>query len=1139
MSREATLMKNFKRVASFTLASSMLLSSASFAAIPVVGATVIVEDNAYNIDYLNSNDAAIKDLIAELGDTTPEVFIKVSNDLILDLAGNPVDKANIKAVTYYDAQGNTTKYAAGDGDEIAAELTVESVTAVNNSTATVKLAAPYTGTVSAGDFTFDNGLTVTNAVLGTSKDTVTLTTSSQTEGTVYALSYKGTATGKSFTGVAPEIKNFEIVSAEARSNTEVTVVLADAPLTNLIPSDFTVSPGLNITSVTTNNNVVTLKTSPQTVGITYTITTTTGVGSATFTGKAAVEQAGAISDVEQLNLRQLKVSFNRAIDYDSAMDMETYYLLMVEELSGALSSNRLDKCFADNAVWRIVPGNVNEGGEAGTADDTVDSVIIESTQGNLFGENGIVFVADDGSAVSYNRNLTLEARGLIDANGNYISNSQGAFTVVDANAPKVVSVTNDAQVNAYELSDDLLAAYGPLATDKAYLEVKFNEPVKDNVDFNPHVPGAQVNTSFKIYIDGVEMGNPAQLATIVDPNGLGATVAQESTTEAHKTVLIDVTALTRGKHTIKIVGATDLNGNVMAPNPYQTTFTVSDEILNPPPPSEDVKAKVTGIKQIADNAFEISFDQENVEVANPAGNPAVVIEKAHYDGTNWVNIEADNVPAGDIDLLAVLDVDGKARIIYAPYKWTVIFDADSDVNGIGRVDEATESEFHYDGQKAVVRNVVVQNYVCADNVSKDPYYIGSIHRSSEIFEKDVTAPVVDLVDYDVDNGQLIVTFVDAQFDGDIAAGAGNIKVSRTVAGGTTTDEYFDVAGPAVTVDGKDLIIDLNISNDGNSSLVTAGGELFRSSVYTIAFPQGAVTDVEEDMNADGNADYIMVDVNQPNEMTKTDKSVVVPAEDEEPIPTAEGLVPQTTKGLIQSGADVVNETPTATNVFGDPTTTGTAAFMAQPENQNKILVVFDGEVLESSALNKNNYKFNGAALPAGSDVAFYTDNINTNGGIGAGNDDDNFVIITLPEGTVQKTGRYTIEVSGVTNKTGKVMLPVQDSVTLIDNTKPVAETVSVIGSKQVKVTFDELVDVVSPGDAVNNFVVTVNNVVLAVTAVTEDADGKSLILTLSQDFTVAGARVKVDTKKDANGNMHVQDLAQPANDMAVTTVRNY
>jgi hypothetical protein len=70
----------------------------------------------------------------------------------------------------------------------------------SNTTVEVTFDKPFTNVI-ATDFTFDGGLTVVSASLKPGFDkVVVLTTSSQTGGTIYKLSYKGEDTGKTLTG---------------------------------------------------------------------------------------------------------------------------------------------------------------------------------------------------------------------------------------------------------------------------------------------------------------------------------------------------------------------------------------------------------------------------------------------------------------------------------------------------------------------------------------------------------------------------------------------------------------------------------------------------------------------------------------------------------------------------------------------------------------------------------------------------------------------------------------------------------------------------------------------------------------------------------------------------------------------------
>ena len=1083
-------------------------------------------------------EAAVKALPAEVTEETldaAKASVKAVEDAIAALekaAGENASDAVKAAVAAAKAEAEKTTAAINALEGTKAPLEIASAAAATNTTVTVKLAAPFEGEVAAADFTIE-GLTVTKAVVGTSKDTVTLTTSAQTADKEYTVAYKADAKNSAkFVGKKAEGQAFEISSATSRLNTEVTVVLTDAPLRNLTAADFQIA-GLEVLSVTTNNNVATLKTSPQVGGASYTVTTPVGAGSATFTGLAAVDTAGVISNITLENKRQIKIEFNKAITWATAQDLSNYFIGLTDETNGTLSATSLDKFEAN---WKAVPGTqVISGSNA-----SVNYVIIESTDGSLVDESTSITsgVSSGGLGLTYNEAVTIETRGLKDANG-YTSNSKGAFSVVDAAAPLVQSVTADASINGLfktltpgtSATADRSHLDYTIVNGKAYVEVAFNEPV---ADFD--------NSDFKIYVDGIAIDGTASATKpyVVKTDSDADFINKDGSVQEHRTLLIDVTALEKGDHQLKIVGPEDLKENVMVPNPYQTTFKVSDEVKTPPATS--IKPKVTDIKQVADNAIEIYFDQKDV-VASDATNVTV-------KGGDYIDAAtaAQDVVIAQNKIVTKNTATGTV--------WTVEIPADKANAGsvTGTIKTAGESVDYLD-QQAILRTIEVSNYEVSGN--SDAYYEGDTFRKEVALELDVKAPELQTVKAgttaDSLAPKLTVTFSDAPFVGTIQQGTGNIKVSRTDKNGNTTDEYVAVGSTAYTADKKGLEISLG----ANSALVDSknSNKLFAESVYTVEFVEGTVKDADESVTGKDLAGTASTTVNLKNikiihnEINKVVKSTTTPKQGE--VVKGEGLVPQTSKGLIQSGKEIADQlaasaTPTATTDTGAATKVGSQAYMAA--NPNFILVTFDGEVLESSALNKGNYKFNGAALPANAKVTYYTEEINSNTsnptltGTDAGK--ENFVIIELPEGSVQKDGQYTVEVFNITNKSGKVMLPVKDAVQLVDNTKPTVSSVKVIGSKQVELTLDELVKGTGAGtpaaivaaNAKNNFTVTVNGQVLAVTDVKFGTTRNKLVLEVSQDFTVAGAKVSVKVAKDVNGKIFIKDEA--GNDLTEGTKSN-
>ena len=99
---------------------------------------------------------------------------------------------SLTAVAYDTATNNTTS-AAVNVTVDNTEPTVVSATSIDGTTVDVLFDEDINGgTVAAGDFSIDNGLTVSNAVLQGDNRTVRLTTSTQTGGLTYAVTVTGT-----------------------------------------------------------------------------------------------------------------------------------------------------------------------------------------------------------------------------------------------------------------------------------------------------------------------------------------------------------------------------------------------------------------------------------------------------------------------------------------------------------------------------------------------------------------------------------------------------------------------------------------------------------------------------------------------------------------------------------------------------------------------------------------------------------------------------------------------------------------------------------------------------------------------------------------------------------------------------------
>lgn len=155
-------MKATKKIVSTALASALIVSAGStaFAAIPEQ--SFILGDNAYSNDFLltDAGVSALSDIIDGFGnDVTGDVFFKLDESTVYDVEnGAAVDASVLPEVTYYKADGTTTKYAAGDGDEIVAtDMNITAATAINEGNFTVTFAEAPTTSLNGKTLTLTNG----------------------------------------------------------------------------------------------------------------------------------------------------------------------------------------------------------------------------------------------------------------------------------------------------------------------------------------------------------------------------------------------------------------------------------------------------------------------------------------------------------------------------------------------------------------------------------------------------------------------------------------------------------------------------------------------------------------------------------------------------------------------------------------------------------------------------------------------------------------------------------------------------------------------------------------------------------------------------------------------------------------------
>jgi uncharacterized protein YjdB len=145
---------------------------------------------------------------------------------------------------------------------------------------------------------------------------------------------------------------------------------------------------------------------------------------------------------------------------------------------------------------------------------------------------------------------------------------------------------------------------------------------------------------------------------------------------------------------------------------------------------------------------------------------------------------------------------------------------------------------------------------------------------------------------------------------------------------------------------------------------------------------------------------------------------------------------------------------------------------------NKFKVTYSDVVTSASALNLANYTLDGAALPASTDI-YFTDST------------AKIVAIDLPTESVNigvtGTPAYaSLAVKNVQTAAGLVVTPISGSVTVMDNTKPVLQSATIIDNKTIELTYSEAMAAVSAASVGDEFTINQNgtDMTLAATELT-------------------------------------------------------
>lgn len=880
-----------------------------------------------------------------------------------------------------------------------------------------------------------------------------------------------------------------VTSISAVNTTTVTVVLDKAPAADLTAKNFVVA-GNTVTNA--------VKGSSDTI---YTLT----LGTSLDNTKGTLNVNGVTKDydftqlkinsVKALNLRQLQVNFSKAISvagiapnadgtYTNDDLLKELYIGIANEVTGDITKNSIAKL-------------VGAGAWTATVSADAKSVVIEEKAAGVLITDANAYAATPGTGLGLklNENYEVEARNILDSTGKYEDVSYVQQLLVDNERP-TVSVGN--------LDNTVLVDATPA---NMKLDLTFSEPMKQVLVSN------NANSKVKIYIDGNEVSS-SDITDVVS----NASVADQ------ELVQVAVGTLTKGTHTVAVVGAVDLNDNLLSNNSQSLSFTITDPADAP----ASIAPVVNNVTQVADNAFKVVFNTTNVRLASTvtAGDTVLTIKNgefvpstglykdielttADFDGTGSANYGSKKIVAHDV---------AKTATTPAHTEWIVVLPATATV---AANDTDAAGVLAYKGANVITKDVVVNSF---GNTAKD----GKATTKSTTLKKDTTAPVIDT---NADGTLAIakktgtvdtikVKFTDAPFatdgNGKVDLGGQKVTVKYTDKDGVTYSQEV-APGLATTADAIELTI-------SNPKMLTTDGTnaLIPGAKYTVVLPDGVVKDAQEDLKDAGATqtnDYMLLDGAHPFVGRTVDYTVPGAA-------TTIDTVPQTTKGLIFTGAEV----KASTAAIGDPVTLATS-YVDRVKSQNalvlkdnQIVVVFDGDVNPATATNTANYLLNGKVLPTGSTIEFRKADIDA-----AVVGDEAFALITLADNTITLTGGQDFAVSGVANKAGNKMMPVTDIINLTDNTAPKLSKVEVKDSNKLVLTFPEVVNITTADmtQLASNFKITANGKVISLLNATVDTVNKNqIVVTTADNFDNNGSLdvpVTVELKLNADGNMFITD----------------
>ncbi|WP_419393299.1 Ig-like domain-containing protein [Cytobacillus praedii] len=181
--------------------------------------------------------------------------------------------------------------------------------------------------------------------------------------------------------------------------------------------------------------------------------------------------------------------------------------------------------------------------------------------------------------------------------------------------------------------------------------------------------------------------------------------------------------------------------------------------------------------------------------------------------------------------------------------------------------------------------------------------------------------------------------------------------------------------------------------------------------------------------------------------------------------------------------------------------------------------IFSEAVNEQTATSLANYTYDGSTLPANTTFTM--------------SDDKRLVTITLPEGTIATTKKFTLTAKNVKDLSDNVMNVYTSSVTLKDNTQPVMMS-AVRDNNTIKLTFSE--NIILPDSGQSNFSVSVDGqpITPGQYTVRVGSNPRDIILTPGSDDLFATGSITIQTTNTASIRDGAGNLVKSGIEMKIT-----